>query len=81
MRGVGLFTFPKDDERYAHFIEFARYVRNKLYLTEHVNPAFSVAVVLQRRTCIRENRQLFSYKLMRVRIRNIHSLKCVRHDI
>ena len=39
-----------------------------------MNPACSVAVVLQRRTCIRENRQLFAYKLMCVRIRIIHSL-------
>ena len=39
-----------------------------------MNPACSVAVVLQRRTCIRENRQLLAYKLMSVRIRNIHNL-------
>ena len=39
-----------------------------------MDPACSVAVVLQRRTYIRENRQLFAYKLMCVRIRNIHSL-------
>ena len=39
-----------------------------------MNPACSVAVVLQRGTCIRENRQLFAYKLMCVRIRSIHSL-------
>ena len=39
-----------------------------------MDPACSVAVVLQHRTCIRENRQLFAYNLMCVRIRNIHSL-------
>ena len=39
-----------------------------------MNPACSVAVVLQRSTCIRENRHLFAYKLMCVHIHNIHSL-------
>ena len=39
-----------------------------------MNPACSVAVVLQRRTCIREKRQLFAYKFICVHIRNIHNL-------
>ena len=39
-----------------------------------MNPACSVAVVLQRRICIRENRHLFAYKLMCLRICNIHNL-------
>ena len=71
--GLAFFTFPKDEERYAHFIEFARYATSSIWLSDHVDPACSVAVVLQRRTCIRENRQLFAYKLMCVRIRNIHT--------
>ena len=72
--GLAFFTFPKDDERYAHFIEFARYVTSSILQSDNVNPACSVAVVLLRRTCIRENRHLFAYKLMCLRIRNIHSL-------
>ena len=73
MRGVGVLHVSERRRKVCTFYWICS-IRNKLYLTEHVNPAFSVAVVLQRRTCIRENRQLFSYKLMCVRIRNIHSL-------
>ena len=65
------FSFPKDDERYAHFIEFARYVTSSILQSDNVNPACSVVFV---KTCIRENRHLFAYKLMCLRIRNIHSL-------
>ena len=28
--GLAFFTFPKDDERYAHFIEFTRYATSSI---------------------------------------------------
>ena len=43
--GLAFFTFPKDDERYAHFIEFARYVTSSILQSDNVSPACSVAVV------------------------------------
>ena len=31
--GLAFFTFPKDDKRYAHFIEFARYATSSIWLS------------------------------------------------
>ena len=32
--GLAFFTFPKNEEKYAHLIEFARYATSSNYLTE-----------------------------------------------
>ena len=72
MRGVGVLHVSERRRKVCTFIEFVRYVTSSILQSDNVNPACSVAVVLQRRTCIRENRHLFAYTLMCVRIRNHH---------
>ena len=42
--GLSFFTFPKDEERYAHFIEFDRYATSptsSICLSDNMNPACS----------------------------------------
>ena len=43
-KGLSFFTFPKEEERQAHFIEFARKETSSILLSDNVNTGSSVDV-------------------------------------